>query len=85
MVGYNQDPIYSPKPNDMTAEEIAELEKEVNKLKFKAGQKASELHDLIEDRLLTDFEDIPAFAESAYRACKEWADKLKELKQIKGV
>ncbi|RKD91596.1 CCE_0567 family metalloprotein [Mangrovibacterium diazotrophicum] len=69
----------------MSTEDIATLEKEVNKLKFKAGQKASELHDLIEDRLLTDFEDIPAFAEAAYAACKQWSDKQKELKQIKGV
>jgi hypothetical protein len=69
----------------MTAEEIAELEKEVNKLKFQVSQEASELHDLIEDRLLTDFEDIPEFAEATYLACKAWEDKLKKLKQIKGV
>jgi len=69
----------------MSAEEIAKLEVEVNKLKFKAGQKASELHDLIEDRLLTDFENIPAFAEEAYAACKVWREKQKELKQMKAV
>ena len=69
----------------MRADEIAKLESEVNKLKFKAGQKASELHDLIEDRLLSDFETIPAFAEATYAACKAWNDKQKELKQIKGV
>jgi len=63
----------------MKAEEIGELEILVNKLKFKAGQKASDLHDLIEDRLMTDFEDIPYFAESAYAACKEWNTKNKEL------
>ena len=55
----------------MSAEEIGELEILVNKLKFRAGQKASDLHDLIEDRLMTDFEDIPSFAEIAYLACKE--------------
>ncbi|WP_372776149.1 CCE_0567 family metalloprotein [Mangrovibacterium sp.] len=69
----------------MSSEEIAKLETEINRLKFKAGQKASELHDLIEDRLLTDFEDIPAFAEAAYVACKAWSDKQNELTQIKGV
>ena len=57
----------------MSTEEIETLEKEVNKLKFKAGMKASELHDLIEDRLMSDFEDIPAFAEATYNACKAWA------------
>jgi hypothetical protein len=63
----------------MTAEELCELEILVNKLKFKAGQKASDLHDLIEDRLLTDFEDIPSMAETAYQACKEWSLKNKKL------
>jgi len=63
----------------MDAKEISELEVLVNKLKYQAGQKASDLHDLIEDRLLTDFESIPLFAEKAYLACKEWSDKHKEL------
>ena len=67
----------------MTAIEISEMEVLVNKLKYKAGQKASDLHDLIEDRLLTDFEDILAYAEKAYLACKEWSDKSKELKAAK--
>jgi len=55
----------------MKAEEIGELEILVNKLKFRAGQKASDLHDLIEDRLMTDFEDIQSFAKIAYLAYKE--------------
>ncbi len=63
----------------MDTKEINELEILVNKLKFKATQKASDLHDLIEDRLLTDFEDIPLFAETTYQACKEWSSKKKEL------
>jgi len=63
----------------MKAEEIGELEILVNKLKFRAGQKASDLHDLIEDRLMTDFEDIPPFAKTTYEACKEWSIKNKEL------
>jgi hypothetical protein len=67
----------------MDAKAISELENVVNKLKFKAGQKASELHDLIEDRLLTDFEDIPGYAQSAYEACKEWSQKNNELRKAK--
>jgi hypothetical protein len=63
----------------MKAEEISELEVLVNKLKFKAGQKASDLHDLIEDRLMADFEEIPFLAETAYLACKEWNIKNQEL------
>ncbi len=69
----------------MTEEQIKELEKEVNKLKFKAGLRASEVHDLVEDRLLTDFEDLPAFAETAYKACKAWSEKNKELLKVKGL
>lgn len=64
--------------------ELKELERFVSKLKFKAGQKASELHDLIEDRLMTDFEDIPLYAEAAYKACKDWSEKNKELQALKG-
>jgi hypothetical protein len=67
----------------MKAEEIGELEILVNKLKFRAGQKASDLHDLIEDRLLTDFEDIPSLAKTAYEACKEWSTKNQELNAAK--
>lgn len=63
----------------MDAIGISELEVLVNKLKYIAGQKASDLHDLIEDRLLADFEEIPVYAEKAYKACKEWSDKNKEL------
>jgi hypothetical protein len=63
----------------MKANEIGELEILVNKLKFSAVQKASDLHDLIEDRLLSDFEEIPAYAEVAYSACKAWSIKNKEL------
>jgi hypothetical protein len=67
----------------MNTKEINELEILVNKLKYKAGQKASDLHDLIEERLLTDFEDIPSFAKIAYQACKEWSDKNIELMAVK--
>ena len=67
----------------MNAIEISELEVLVNKLKYKAWQKASDLHDLIEDRLLTDFEEIPSYAEQAYLACKEWSNKNKELLKAK--
>jgi hypothetical protein len=42
----------------MNAEEIKILEVLVNKLKFNAGQKANDLHDFIEDCLLTYFEDV---------------------------
>ncbi|MDF7800266.1 CCE_0567 family metalloprotein [Pontiellaceae bacterium B1224] len=65
----------------MNTEETKALEKQIAKLKFIAGQKASELHDLVEDRLWGDFEDIPAVAETTYKACRAWKDKVDELKE----
>ena len=67
----------------MDAKEISELEILVNKLKFAASQKAGDLHDLIEDRLLSDFEEMPSYADIAYKACKEWSIKNEELKSAK--
>jgi len=67
----------------MSTEEIKDLEKQVSKLKFVAGQKASELHDLVEDRLWSDFEDIPAVSEMVYNACKAWKQKQEELNAAK--
>lgn len=59
----------------MSEEQIKELEKQVSKARFRLSQKASELHDLIEDRLPADYIEIPSYAEATYRACMEW-DKL---------
>ncbi len=63
----------------MTTEELNELEKAMKKAKFQASQKAGELHDLVEDRLPADFEDIPAYAEATYAACKKWYDLNQEF------
>ncbi len=67
----------------MTPEEIKALEKEVSKLKFKANMKAGAVHDLVEDRLLTDFEDLPKFAAETYEACLAWSEKNKLLMSVK--
>jgi hypothetical protein len=56
----------------MTTEEIKLLEKEVSKARFVLSQKASELHDLIEDRLPSSFEEIPTLADTTYKACQIW-------------
>ena len=58
----------------MSPEEIAALDKEVKKLKRIASEKASEMHDLVEDRLPAAFLEIPGIAQSTYDACKAWAD-----------
>lgn len=63
----------------MTEEEIKELEKEVKKLKRISQEWASQMHDLVEDRLPAGYEEIPGIAQSTYDACKAWADANKRL------
>ena len=58
----------------MSAEEIAALDKEVKKLKRIASEWASQLHDLVEDRLPAGYHEIPGISQSTYDACKAWAD-----------
>mgnify|MGYP001766607664 CR=1 FL=1 len=63
----------------MTDEEIAALDKEVKKLKRVASEWASQMHDLVEDRLPAAYLEIPSIAQSTYDACKAWADASAKL------
>ena len=63
----------------MVSEDLKALQTRVNKLKFKAVQKGGDLHDLVEDRLLHDFEDLIPFAKEAYEACQAWSILNNEL------
>lgn len=56
----------------MSEEELKALEKAVKKAKRIASEKASELHDLVEDRLPAAFEELPEISQAAYDACKAW-------------
>ncbi|MBS1144681.1 MAG: hypothetical protein H6R14_2087 [Proteobacteria bacterium] len=58
----------------MTDEEIAALDKEVKKLKRIASEWASQMHDLVEDRLPAAYKEIPTLSQSTFDACKAWAD-----------
>lgn len=58
----------------MSEEILKDLDKEVKKLKRIATEKASVLHDLIEDSLPAGFEKLPAIAQETYDACKLWAE-----------
>lgn len=66
----------------MTEEELKSLDKEVKKLKRIASEWASELHDLVEDRLPAGYEEIPGIAQSTYDACKAWADASSKLSTL---
>ncbi|MGF1645022.1 MAG: CCE_0567 family metalloprotein [Thiotrichales bacterium] len=63
----------------MTESELKDLDKEVKKLKRLASEWASQLHDLVEDRLPAAYEEIPGIAHSTYDACKAWADATQRL------
>jgi len=63
----------------MTDEEIKDLDKQVKKLKRIASEWASQMHDLVEDRLPAAFGEIPDIAQSTYDACKAWDDANKRL------
>ena len=48
----------------MTPEELKALQKEVRKAKRIATEKAGELHDLVEDRLPSAYEETPVIAQA---------------------
>ncbi|MGA7178661.1 MAG: CCE_0567 family metalloprotein [Thiobacillaceae bacterium] len=68
----------------MTEEELKELDREVKKLKRLASEQASQLHDLVEDRLPAAYDEIPRIAQSTYDACKAWADAIARLNVAQG-
>lgn len=68
----------------MTEEELKELDREVKKLKRMASEQASQLHDLMEDRLPAAFEEIHGIAQATYDACKAWADAVARLNAAQG-
>ncbi|HEX8979993.1 MAG TPA: CCE_0567 family metalloprotein [Parasulfuritortus sp.] len=63
----------------MSEEELKDLDREVKKLKRMASEWASQLHDLVEDRLPAGYQEIPGIAQSTYDACKAWADAYARL------
>jgi len=63
----------------MTDEELKALEKAVKKAKRIASERASELHDLVEDRLPAAYEEIPTIAQTTYDACQAWAEVTAKL------
>ncbi|MBV5310089.1 CCE_0567 family metalloprotein [Chromatium okenii] len=64
----------------MTPEERQALEKAVSKAKRIANERASALHDLVEERLPAAYEEIPVIAQATYDACRAWAEVSAKLK-----
>ncbi len=65
----------------MTEEALKALQKEVRKKKRIASEWASQLHDLVEDRLPAAYGEIPEIAQSTFEACKAWEEASEKLKQ----
>ncbi len=63
--------------NVMSDDELKALEKDVSKKKRIATEWASQIHDLVEDRLLTDYNDLPELARQTQAACIAWAEAKK--------
>ena len=64
----------------MTEDELKALQKEVRKKKRIASEWASQLHDLVEDRLPAAYEEIPEISQSTFDACKAWEEANERLK-----
>lgn len=64
----------------MSDDAFKAVQKAERKAKRIAGEKAMELHDLVEDGLPGAFENLPKVAQETYEACKAWADANAALK-----
>ncbi|MFO1418314.1 MAG: CCE_0567 family metalloprotein [Methylotetracoccus sp.] len=67
----------------MSSEELQRLEKEVAKAKRIASEWASQVHDLVEDRLPAAYEELPQLSQSTFDACRTWAELNAKLVQFK--
>lgn len=57
----------------MNEDELKALKKEVSTKKRIATDWASQIHDLVEDRLFSDFATLPDLAAQTTKACEDWA------------
>jgi hypothetical protein len=58
----------------MTEEELKTMQKDLARAKRIAIEKAGELHDLVEERLPSAYEELPIVAQATYEACRAWAE-----------
>lgn len=67
----------------MTDEELKALKKEVSQKKRIATEWASQIHDVVEDRLWSEYATLPELAAKAHEACVIWAEAQARLNQVK--
>lgn len=63
----------------MTDDALKGLQKDARKAKRIATEWASQMHDLVEDQLWTDYERLPDLAEKTLAACLAWKDAQDKL------
>lgn len=63
----------------MSEDELKALQKDMRKKKRIASEWASQLHDLVEDRLPAAYKELPEIAQSTYDACQAWEEANKRL------
>ena len=68
----------------MSEEELKALKKDVSQKKRIATEWASQLHDLVEDRLWTDYGSLPELARQAHQACLDWVEAKTRYEQAGG-
>jgi hypothetical protein len=68
-----------------TAEQLKQLDKEVRRTKRIATEWASQLHDLVEDKLPAGYEQLPQIAKSTFDACVAWRQATDAFEQASKV
>ena len=68
----------------MTEDELKALKKEVSTRKRIAMDFASQVHDLVEDRLLSDYGQLNNLAQQTVAACEAWAETNARYKAMGG-
>lgn len=63
----------------MSEDELKTLERDVSKKKRIATEWASQIHDLVEDRLLSAYDELPDLARQTHEACVAWAEAKAKL------
>ena len=63
----------------MTDADLKEIERDIKRLKRVAAEFAAQMHDLVEERLPADYEEIPRIAQATYDACRAWAEASSRL------
>ncbi|HRH78111.1 MAG TPA: CCE_0567 family metalloprotein [Cellvibrionaceae bacterium] len=66
----------------MNEEELKALKKDVSTKKRIATDWASQIHDLVEDRLFSDYGTLVELARQTATACEQWAEAKNTLDAV---